>query len=109
MIKIKLNIRYAIFLIMLFSFVMSAVVQGDTSATLEVEAKTFLNTLEQIETATDGAAKEMFELANAIGPLIDRIRQAELDITELKKFRVILNQMRDVVRFRDCAASERRG
>ena len=97
MIKIKLNIRYARFLIILFSFVMSAVVQGDTGATLEVEAKTFLNTLEQIETATDGAAKEMFELANAIGPLIDRIRQAELDITELKKFRVILNQMRDVV------------
>ncbi len=84
--------KFLIVVCMLVSCVYSMVAVAENSAVLEVEAKKFLTSLEQSKTA-----KEMFDLANAIGPLIDRIRQAALKTEELKKFRTILNEMRTVV------------
>ena len=59
---------------------------------LLTEGKGYLVTLKKAE-----SAKDIFDLANGIGPLIDRVRAAELSSTELEGFRSLLDEMKAIV------------
>ena len=59
---------------------------------LLTEGNGYLITLKKAE-----LAKDIFDLANGIGPLIDRVRAAELSSTELEGFRSLLDEMKAIV------------